>query len=879
MSAPRATLRLQFNRAFTLRDATAAVGAYAALGVSHLYASPLQRARSGSTHGYDVVDYGEIAPDLGGLDALRELVAALRARGMGLVLDIVPNHMAASEENPWWRDVLAHGRASRWAEFFDVDWEPDAPELRGKVLAPFLATPLDDALARIALGADADGLCLEVDGRRYPLAPDSVELVADGADAMRDAGALAAAAARFGEDARRRPARLRELLARQHYVLAHWREAATRINWRRFFDIGDLVALRTDRDAVFDAVHAFVFRLYAEALIDGVRVDHVDGLAEPRRYCLKLREGLERAGAARPAALAEPRAYVVVEKILAADETLPDAWDVDGTTGYDFMDQCGAVLHDADGAAALDAAWRALGGDADFVAAYARPARREMLAGTLAADVDRVARAWRAAAADARDAAPAPAPAEARAAIAALIEQFDAYRSYLEPGRADAADRARLFAAAARACAQAPLPLRDAIRALLADLAVGAAAADAPERSRHLLRAFQQLMPAAAAKAVEDTAFYRYGRLLSRNEVGADPAHLALPREAFHAACAERLARTPDAMLAVATHDHKRGADARARLAVLSEAAVAPAWAALLRDWRAANASLRDHVDERVAPDPIDETMLLQTLIGAWPPDLRGDDADALGAFAARVVEWQRKALREAKRATSWAQPDEAYERACERYARAALDPGAASFARLAEFVERIAPAGALNGLAQCALHLTAPGVPDVYQGGDRWDHSLVDPDNRRPVAPAPPPRERDPATLLRGWRSGEVKRHVVVRLLQLRARHPELFRRGGYRPLVARGTFERHVVAFAREDAATGVVVVVTRFAAALVRDEPRVAPVRWDGTLLDVADATYRDALTGRVLHAAGGRLLVGDILAALPVAALVRIDAAAG
>jgi (1->4)-alpha-D-glucan 1-alpha-D-glucosylmutase len=862
MTLPRATLRLQFCRTFTLDDAAARVDAFAALGVSHVYASPLLRARAGSAHGYDVVDPDAVSPELGGIDALRRLVARLRERDMGLVLDIVPNHMAASEENPWWFDVLEHGRASRYAGFFDVDWTSPLPGLHGKVLAPYLATPLDEALARMRLVAAGGRVLLEVDGRRYPLAPQSP-------DEPALARACAQARAQPDAGAQPDPATLRALLARQHYVLADWREAPRRLNWRRFFDITDLVALRVERDEVFEAVHARVLALYAEGLIDGVRVDHVDGLADPERYCRTLRARLDAAQAARPAALQGPP-YLVVEKILAEGEQLPRSWRTHGTTGYDFMDQSAALLHDARGAAALDALWSGLGGAVDFDAAYALPARREVLSGALQADLERMAAAWQAA--DGADASERPLR---QAAAMRLAEHLRGYRTYFTAERAPASDRRRLAQAAMRARDGADAPLAAAVAALREGFMTVPAQADARVRRWSWVGAFQQLTPAVAAKALEDTAFYRYGRLLSRNEVGSDPSRLALPCAAFHAACRLRQRRTPHAMLAVSTHDHKRGADARARLAVLSE--LPQRWAAFVRAAREANAALRRPAGAVDAPDPIDEYLLLQTLVGAWPPDLDAGDADALDRFVERVLAWQRKALREAKRRTSWTSPDAAYEEACAAYLRAALSPRHAFLAALARFVGEIAPAGALNGLALAALHLAVPGVPDVYQGCVGWDHTLVDPDNRRAVehrGDAPP---ADPAALLADWRSGAIKRHVVMTLLEARRRDPALLRDGSYHPVRVDGARRRQVVAFERRHAERRLVVAAARLSARLVGTEPHVAPTHWQGTSIAIAPGRYLDLLSGRTLDVAAGGAPLREVLAALPVAALLRQPAA--
>jgi (1->4)-alpha-D-glucan 1-alpha-D-glucosylmutase len=897
MSVPGATVRLQFNRTFTLHDALTVLDYYDDLGVSHFYASPLQCARSGSMHGYDIVDYTRINPELGGIGALRRLVAALRARGMGLILDIVPNHMATRAENRWWFDVLERGRDSHYAAYFDIDW--DAPGLSGKLLAPFLAAPVEQALPAMTLRYRADDgrLLIEADGRRYPLSAETyprvlpdpgmqamfAEASRGGApthealrDVMRRSGArtgIARQLARWNDGSPRAHAAWRELLERQHYRLVCWREAAARINWRRFFNISDLIALRMDRREVFDAVHAPVFRLYAEGLIDGVRVDHIDGIADPRAYCRWLREGLEKAGTER--APADAGAYTVVEKILAHDEAFRADWGVAGTTGYDFMDQSSAVLHDEDGRNALDALWRELGGETDF-AEMARDTRHEAANTAFAADLDRFIRAW-CAARRTDDDRPVPELDVLREAAVLLLEQFDVYRTYIEPGNVPDADREHLTSAATRAAAQVGPAQRKTLTDLLRCLLDTTPAA--PARTALLCR-FQQLTPAIAAKAIEDTAFYRYGRLLSRNEVGADPARLALSRSDFHTACGSRLAHTPDAMLATATHDHKRGEDVRARLAVLTE--LAESWSDALRGWRAANAPLRGMVDGSPAPRATDEAMLLETIAGSWPLELRADDADGLHVFAERLAGWQLKALREAKQATRWSDPNLAYESACKDYLHAALAPGRPALGAMHRFVERIAPAGVLNGLGMTVLRLTTPGVPDLYQGCDYWDLSLVDPDNRRAVdytarrASLAAMHTQDMAALLRDWGSGRIKQTLIARLLRWRARHPEPLHRGTYRPLRAQGPLARQVIAFTRGDGAASVIVIVTRLATRYLDDGlPRIAPAHWSDTRVRVGreDGAYRDLFTARVIRSENGAIALRDALALLPVAVLVR------
>ena len=514
---PRATLRLQFHRGFTFADAQALVPYFARLGISHLYASPIATARPGSAHGYDVIDAARVNPELGGEEGLRALSSALATAGLGLILDIVPNHMAADTANAWWADVLRHGRASRFARWFDIDW--DAGD---KVLLPILGRPLDEVLAAGELLRDGD--VFRYFSHRLPAVDGGLE--------------------------------------HQHWQLAWWRSAGDRINWRRFFDINELVCLRMEEPEAFEAVHALPLRLHQEGIVDGLRIDHVDGLGDPAAYCRTLRARLK------------PGAYLVVEKILLAGETLPADWGCDGTTGYDFMDEVNALQHDPAGERVLAEAWSSLSGRPGDFAAEEEPARREILARSFGAQLDACAAAF----AGGELSSPL-----LRRLLGELLAHFPVYRTYGGNGVLSAADRAVLDRAAAGARRTCLATDRWAIDPLLRRFAE-------PDRGRAVAR-FQQLSAPIAAKAVEDTGFYRYGRLLSRNDVGFDAATFALDADAFHRRMQRRRADWPRALLATATHDHKRGEDVRARLAVLS--GMAAEWAALQRDWVEASRPLR----------------------------------------------------------------------------------------------------------------------------------------------------------------------------------------------------------------------------------------------------------------------------------------------
>ncbi|MGF6595970.1 (1-_4)-alpha-D-glucan 1-alpha-D-glucosylmutase [Paraburkholderia sp. GAS448] len=947
MTVPRATLRLQFHKDFTFDDALAHVGYFAALGISHLYASPVTTAVPGSTHGYDTVDYSKVSAELGGEAGLKRLVDKLHAHDMGLIVDVVPNHMGVGgSHNTWWLDILEWGRHSAYARYFDVDWHSPDPALRGKVLAPVLGASYGDELAagQIALrfSADSGRFVIAYHDHVFPVCPieyanilkgaDRADLSALGerfeglttqpADQPRAAEARAALCEFVAQNGApaiefaletfdpRDPVtrdRLHRLLERQHYRLAWWRTAADEVNWRRFFDISALAGLRVERLEVFDAVHALIFRLYAEGVIDGVRIDHVDGLAEPREYCQRLRQRLSE--------LREGNPYLVVEKILGRGEPLRDDWPVDGTTGYDFMNDVGALLHDPAGAETLAATWSELTGRSASFADEALQARRKILAENLPAELDRAARALHRIARDQLSTRDFTFTA-IRRVLGELVAHFPVYRIYPQNGMRSEVDNlyfAQAFDAAKQTLSRADHGILERIGEWLggppsddsgagrpqaapqshnggntANSAANSAPNHAGSSRRTAQTLFSQLTAPVAAKAIEDTACYRYGRLLSRNEVGADPGEFALTVEQFHAGNLERARRFPHAMLATATHDHKRGEDVRARLAVLSE--IAEDWSATLHAWSTLNAPHRRRVPDdnarNWAPGPDAEAMLYQTLVGCWPPGLAPDDADGVKALAERVARWQLKALREAKLRTNWLAPDEAFETACRDFLFDIVAPRRRDgFLReLHAFVERISRAGAINSLQQTVLRLSSPGVPDLYQGTELWDFSLVDPDNRRPVDFA---RRQEwlvttpPSEQLANWRDGHVKLAVVQRLLALRQLQPALLGNGVYLPLKVRGRQAAHVIAFARRYGNAYAVVIATRLAASLLdaRSElPLVDTARWEDTAIEMPEALASRALFDCLSPAApkvddSGLLHLHDALTTLPVAVLVE------
>ncbi|PVM82940.1 malto-oligosyltrehalose synthase [Caulobacter endophyticus] len=772
---PSATYRVQFHAGFTFADASGLAPFWAKLGVSHVYASPIATARAGSMHGYDVVDPSTINPALGGEDGFRAMVAALRAECLGVVLDIVPNHLAVGGgDNAWWLDVLENGRASPFARMFDIDWAPADPELTGKLLAPFLGAPYAEALScgAIRLGVEPGRISvLAHDTHRFPLRRCDYAEVLSTAGVSRIEDLVPTRLAAYDPQTTEGRARLHDLLERQHYRLAWWRTAGDAINWRRFFDITELAGLRIEDPAVFEAVHALPFRLYREGLIDGLRVDHVDGLADPPAYCRRLREALRSADPGRTP-------WLVVEKILGADEALASNWGVDGTTGYEVMNEISALQHDPKGAAPLAALWQEISGRSADFEAEEHMARREILAGGFAGQLDAAAIAFHRLARSDIATRDLPLPA-LRRALAALVEAFRTYRTYAADTQLAPAEAL----ARAKASQPASAPALDQIAAWLS----GQGEVPADLRA-DAIRRLEQLSAPVAAKAVEDTAFYRYGRLLSRNDVGFDPGRFSTSPERFLQRAAERGEAFPSSLLATATHDHKRGEDVRARLAVLSE--IPDLWSERAKAWLS------------LAPlegvDPGDAHMLHQMIVGAWPLDLRPDDAKAMAAFADRLAGWQRKALREAKLRTSWTVQDEAYEAACETYLQRLLTEDEGEFRQNAHaFVDRIAPAGVANSLVQTGLKLTLPGAPDLYQGTEFWDFSLVDPDNRRPVDYD----QRRSALEQNGeqdWRDGATKQALIHDLLTARREHPDLFT-ASLAPLQIEGARAESAIGFER--------------------------------------------------------------------------------
>ncbi len=940
-NVPRATYRLQLHHRFTFDDATRALPYLARLGISHVYCSPITRATRASLHGYDVVAHDEINPELGGAEGFARFTAALRKHGLGLLLDLVPNHMGiAGADNAWWADVLEDGEASLYARHFDIDWHPFDAALDGKVMLPVLGAPYGDVLEsgdlKPVFEAERGVLAVRYHEHRFPLAPASYPalLATAGADEPSLRVGLDAVAALFiglpdsgesGSDAAAARARakasaqaalarlastepmlvpalertlaaagaaepLHTLLEAQSWRLAFWRVAGDEINYRRFFDINSLAALRMESRAVFEATQGLALELTASGVADGLRIDHPDGLRDPAGYFLRLQQGhARRAGLTLPQEPGERPTwplYLVVEKIAASHEDVPDSWAVHGSTGYRFASLVNGLFVDPAAEPRFDRIWRAFTGDPLSFEEHAYAGKRAVMRSALASELTvlasellRIARADR----RTRD----HTFNSLRDALAEVTACLPVYRTYIvaAPSPQDRRYIEWALAQARRRSPAADASVFDFVRRTM----LGEAGADAPEalRRRALDWAvrFQQFSAPVAAKGVEDTAFYRHVRLAALNEVGGDPARFGITVRAFHGASADRAARWPHTLIATSTHDHKRSADVRCRIDVLSE--MPAAWRLLLRRWSRMNRTHRTTArGEAPAPTPADEYLLYQTLLGTLPAS--GLDAAELAAYRERIAGYLLKAAREAKLRTSWTAPDAAYESALHGFVAGLLGRVAPNpfLDDLSAQARRLAWLGAFNSLATALLKFTSPGVPDIYQGHEVVNLTLVDPDNRKPVdywalsAELASLETLDPGRageLIAAPHDGRAKLWIAWRLLDLRRRRPLVFRDGDYRPLKAAGTHADHVVAFARHHAEGVLIVVVARLVARLLGESTQ-APCGvavWTDTAVevDLADATrLRNVLDDGIVAVAGGRILLAEIFARFPGAALV-------
>ena len=907
---PVATYRLQLTKDFDFDAAAALISYLKTLGISHVYASPFLAARPGSTHGYDIVDHNRLNPELGGDEAFERLSAALAHADMGLILDFVPNHMGVGfSDNLWWLDVLEWGQKSPHAASFDIDWNGLPHRQQPGVLLPILGRSYADALSQgeIELKYDADNGTfaawyfehkLPINPQRYgeilrnivsaanahdsaagqaivalvqphrsPTAPSykdapgfkrelaaidgAAELIARGLHVYRadnDAGQLA----------------LHRLLERQHYHLAYWRIAFSAINYRRFFDINDLAGLRAEHPATFRAMHGLVARLIAERKLHGLRLDHIDGLRDPAQYTRRLQELIRRI---RPSS-GKQRFYLLIEKILGEEEPLPNLTGVAGTTGYERLNHISHVLLDPAGLERLDRTWRDFTGETGQLQDILADAKRNVLETMLASEFSVLTRAL------SRIAAGSYATRDfvterLRMALQAYVLEFPVYRTYIAIDGPSEQDRAVIAAVIARARAKwrGPDPeIFDFLQQVITtDLA------QSPSYSRPRVRNFamklQQFTGPLMAKSLEDTAFYRYHRLLALNEVGGEPAHPDASLQTFHRRQVEAAKVAPHALTATATHDTKRGEDARMRILALAE--LAPEWRDAVSRWSALNRHLVSGAGNDLRqPTAAHEYMLYQSLIGAWP--LGGIDE----SFVKRMEAYAIKAAREGKQNTSWAMPNLPYESAMTDFLRNLLneDRSAEFISDFSQFAQRTALLGALNSLSQTALKTLLPGVPDFFQGTELFDLSLVDPDNRRPVDYGTRAATLDDNTawpdLAAQWQDGRLKFALTRKLLTIRNSHADMFRYGSYEPVAVAGEHAEHVIAFARTWKKQRIVVLTGRRFASLTTDG-RTWPKEWAGT----ADTGFQAGIALLHDHRVGGKTELRDAFGELPVAVLVN------
>jgi (1->4)-alpha-D-glucan 1-alpha-D-glucosylmutase len=900
---PTATYRLQFHKGFGFAAAAALAPYLAKLGISHVYASPYLKARPGSTHGYDIVDHRQLNPELGGEAEFRAMAAAFRKHGIGQILDFVPNHMGVGGDgNVWWQDVLEWGADSEYAGWFDIDWDPDPRFLRGKLLVPFLGDQYGAVLESGQLSLrfqpeTGDFAVWAYDTHKLPICPlhyDRVlgcahpllEQLGDAFSGLprwhprivgraKDLQAELAKLVHERDDVRQavddavarmngEPGDLETwhdldaLIRDQHWRAAHFLVAADDINYRRFFNINELAGLRMELPELFDHAHGLVFELLSDGTLDGLRIDHVDGLLDPKGYLARLRER-----APRPF-------YLVVEKILARHENLPDDWPVEGTTGYEFTNLVLGLLIDPAGEAAFTDIYSAFAPTGGGFGEIVRDCKIRIMMNEMASELNVLARDA------ARLARQNPRTADftrniLQRALKEIVACFPVYRTYVDgtanPTDADRRDLDWAVTQASRNETDVDPSVFDFLARLLStDLVARPRSGFSRQTVINFAMRVQQYSGPVMAKGLEDTAFYRYNRFVALNEVGGHPDHFGVSMAAFHKANAQRAIHSPHAMLGTSTHDTKRGEDVRARLAVLSE--MPDEWNRQVNFWhRILRARLGD-LEGTAPPDRNDEYLFYQLLLGAWPAELTGVsslDPKAVNDFSDRIVATMTKSLRESKRHSTWASPNAVYEDAVSGFVRSALDISRANvfLDAFLPFQEQVARLGVRNSLVQTTLKLTLPGMPDTYQGSELWDLSLVDPDNRRPVdyilrerlldqslGADVLNRSENPRHLLLNWHDGRIKLAVTAALLNERRKHPALYAAGSYEPLSSDGPNADHVCAFSRTHEDHTVLVVAARFPAR------REAESGWNGTAIVLPrsfprSGRWRDLLTGQCVE----------------------------
>ncbi|TVQ30283.1 MAG: malto-oligosyltrehalose synthase [Phycisphaeraceae bacterium] len=929
------TCRLQLNADFGFERSQRIAPYLHALGVSAIYTSPIFAARAGSGHGYDVTDPTRLNPELGDEEQFRTLVNELRRLDMGLLIDLVPNHMAAHTENPWWRSMLEDGEASEHAIAFDVDWtgsDSDADVEPGRIVLPMLGAPLQEVIASGDLRPKVDerGFSIMLHDQDLPLDISTwpaILLDPDGGDVetpaqideLIEAARLAPDRSRERASERatvkeralailgrilneRGPARafiearldalagdavrLGELLDRQAYRLEFWRDGLKIMNYRRFFDVSELAGVRAEDAEVFERMHRLALRLVREGIVDGVRLDHIDGLRDPWTYLHRLRERLDSDS---PRGEDGHRPPIYVEKILCGDETLPQDWPVEGATGYEFLRDVGAVLVDPQGIVEMTDVYAEFTGEVRPFEPIEHAKKRLVLKSLFSRETEALAKALRAIAAEPPDAGNLTA-SQLEIAIIELTAHLPVYRTYIRGAAVTELDRSRIHEAAALAREGDTAPDDAALDFLLGAILNDDANSDRPHREarRDFVLRWQQLTGPAMAKGHEDTALYIYNPHLCVNDVGCDPSTPDISVDEWHRRIGARARRWPLAMTTTSTHDTKRGEDARARLGALSE--FADEWSEILKTWRAINEKKLSTVNELPAPGSNQQILIYQTLLGVWPMDEAVDEN-----FIRRVQRSMTKAAREAKVYTSWHNPDEEHEEALRGFLHDLItDTGPGGFVEaFLPFQRRVAFRGAVNSLSQTLLRIAAPGVPDLYQGSELWNLSMVDPDNRRPVDYELRRRlldsittdaESDPVALLRSvqknWRDGRIKLLTTVRALHARRDHAALFTGGAYRPLQVQGERSAHVVSFARSLDTAWAVAVAPRLTRPLSPEGAfPLGADAWGDTTIELpegAPTAWLNAVTGErcAIETAGApsALKLADILANFPVALLI-------
>jgi (1->4)-alpha-D-glucan 1-alpha-D-glucosylmutase len=870
---PGATYRLQLNCDFTFSQAREIATYLRDLGITDCYLSPIFKAAPHSTHGYDICDFNELNANLGGTEAFEQFISHLGGLGLNVLLDFVPNHMSTDTSNGWWSDVLEKGPASNHALWFDIDWQRFEG---GKVLLPILEDDCDKVLqaGNLRLIFEDERPFIAYHERRLPLSPESAEMISKqasehGADSvLREFNGTPEDAKSFE--------RLQSLLQQQHYRLAHWQTGLQEINYRRFFDINELISLRVELPEVFQAAHRLVLSLLKNSKVAGLRIDHPDGLWDPKKYCRMLRE-------------IAPDAYFVVEKILTDDERLPDDWPVDGTTGYDFLNHVNGLFVNQANKEMFDRIYREFTGLREDFRTIVYEAKKRILLKSFPAGLKLLSgRLKRIAEAAGFQQLTLN---NLRDALVEVIASFPVYRTYVNEETAELSPVEKRYVDQAIADASMRLPSseKEALR-FIHDLLLLTVPEELGTTEKNLCREFvmrfQQLTGPVMAKGLEDTTFYNFNRLISLNEVGGNPDTFGNGVNNFHKHNSQKAAQWPHSLLATATHDTKRGEDVRARINVLSE--LPDEWQSALSRWRDLNVSKKSVVDGQPAPHPNDEYLFYQTLLGAWPAD--GSNA----AFRERIIACMLKSIKEAKSHTSWVNPNLTYEQATKNFVEQALSdsPANAFFNDFKSFQRKGAYFGRLNSLSQTLLNMTAPGVPDFYQGTELWDLSLVDPDNRRPVdyklrrgllgelkARIVQARESHAqflSDLLNDDQIGHSKLYLIWRVLEFRNRHRTLFDEGNYVTLAVKGSKKEHVCAFARVLQKEMVIVLVPRLVAGLLKEQRLpLGPDVWEDTRLQLpGTGRFLNVFSGQTLDTSQTELSVSHVLTEFPVALLSRI-----